>query len=267
MPNRARRHVWSHRGALVAGATLLVIGAARGAAPDAAKSSPVLADPGGLLTTQQRAALVRSLRAKAVESGSPLSILLVPRLAHHETIAELAGRTFSADGLDAPGPPRVLLAVSAHDRQAAIETGQGVAGIVPEIDAQRIVARLQSDLARQHLVAGLDQAVAAIAASARATAERRRPAPPEPASPDVTVPAPDRKAVAPKPDAPPAPGTTATGHSLMPAAYAVAAIVVLGLALRRRRRNGEERVGQIQRPAPKPKQGRDVKSIGDRPMS
>lgn len=278
MPNRTRRHVWSLCGAVVAGAALLVIGPPTRADPLDTGGGPRVVDEGHLLTGPQRAALQRSLRMKTAESGSPLSLLLVARLAPHQAIDELARRTFSDDALDAPGPPRVLLVVAAHDRRAAIETGQGAAGIVPEIDARRIVARLEAGLAHHHLVGALDEAVAALAVSARATAERRRPSPPDPleapapasqvAPLDAPELAPAPKPVEAKPGTAPAPSTPdKSGRSLMPAGYALAGIVVLGLAIRRRRRLAEDRVAQNQSPGPERKGDRGVKSIGDRPMS
>ena len=263
---------------MVVGAALLVLGPSTRAAPLDTGVAPRVVDEGHLLTGPQRAALLRLLRTKTAESGSPLSLLLVARLAPHQAIDELARRTFSDDALDAPGPPQVLLVVAAHDHRAAIETGQGPAGIVPEIDARRIVARLEAGLAHHRLVGALDEAVAAMAVSARATAERRRPSPPDPleapapasqvAPLDATEPPPAANAVEAKPEAAPAPPTPGrSGRSLMPAGYAVAGIVVLGLALRRRRRLAEDRVAQTQSPGPERKGDRGVKSIGDRPMS
>ena len=275
MSNRTRRHVWSFWGA--AAAVLASGASARAAPPEHAAPAAVIADPDHLLAPSERGSLERSLRGEAVASGSPLSILVVARL-RHETADELARRTFISEGLDAPGPPRVLLVVAARERRAAIETGQGVAGIVPEIDARRIVGRLQSSLGHHRLAAALDEAVAAIAASARATAERRRPAPPDPqeahpaAAPGspagVTDRAPQANETEPKPEATPAAGSPAgSGRSLMPAGYVLAGLIVLALALRRRRRNAEDRVAETERPASGRKPGRDVKSIGDRRIS
>lgn len=294
MPIRTRRHVWSLAGTVLAGVTLLAVAPhARAASPaDSAGPAWALSDDGHLLTGRQRAALGRSLRDKAVECGSPLSILLVPRLPRREALDDLARRTFISERLDAPGPPRVLLVVAVHERQAAIETGQGPAGIVPEIDARRITDRLESALAHRGLGGvALDDAVAAIAASARATAERRRPSPAEPLPPEAR---PSSAQVDPAgvieqgADAsegrtslegspakasgtaqkPATSGATSGDRSLMPAAYVLAAFIVVGLALRRRRRLAEDRVTPPRRPEPPgAKRDRDVKSVGERPRS
>ena len=256
--------------------------ASAGAPVDGAGSRAAVSDDGHLLTGRQRATLEQLVRAKSVECGSPLSVRLLRRLPPHQAIGELARQAFVSDGLDAPGPPRVLLAVAWHEHQAAIETGQGPAGIVPEIDARRITDRLDGALIQRGLGAALEEAVAAIAASARATAERRRPSPPEPpeavAPPLPSSPAgpgPAGRETRPNPDhapgvpsdTPPKPGTSREG-SLMPAAYLLAAFIVLGLALRRRRRLAEDRATGPQGPArPGGKPDRDVKSVGERRMS
>jgi len=302
LPNRPRRHAWSHRGAIAARpaistilavlATLAVASFARAAAPeDPSAPGAVLTDDAHLLTSPERAALQRLLRAKTIESGSALSILLVPRLAHRQTIEDLARRAFGAatpEHPDASAPARVLLVVSTRDRRAAIETGQGPAGIVPEIDARAIIQRLQrldGAMAHRRLDAALEDAVAAIAASARATAERRRPLPPDPqdAPPSAapvaaghrTEPAPDDTGPEQSPDdgqrpgagSAPKPGPPAR-RSLMPVAYALAGLVVIGLAIRRRRRLKEAPVTPPRRvPVLPAKIDRKVKSIGDRPRS
>jgi len=262
---------------VAATATLLALGTGVGATQAGAGPREGVADEGRLLTSSQRAALERSLRAQATTSGSPLTILLVPRLAHHDSIAALARRTFADDGLDAPGPPRVLLVVAAHERQAAIETGQGPAGIVPEVDSRRIVARLESALTHRRLAPLLDQAVTAIGDSARATAERRRPLPPEPAERaapvapvGVTGAAPGANGTGTGPDGspvPPAQPGKAGGRSLTTTAGLVSAAVVIGLALRRGRRLAEERAAQPPPRPPERKGPRAAKSVGDRPMS
>ena len=278
MSNRARRHLSSLAGAVVAVATLLELGTGARALPPDAASAETVTDEGKLLTPPQRVALERSLRAQAATSGSPLAILLVRHLARHDSIASLARRTFAGRGLDAAGPPRVLLVVAVDERRAAIETGQGPAGIVPEVDGRRIVADLESGLARRRLAPALGDAAAAIAASARATAERRRPLPPDPLEPrppaspvapvDLTSSAPP--ATGTRPDGAPGPAPQpgeAGGRSLVPTAALVSAGVVLGLALRRRRRLAEERAAQPPPRPPEPKGRGTVKSVGDRPMS
>jgi len=290
LPNRARGHVWSRRGAFAGAVAIVVVAitvSSRAAAtPDDAGPGSLLTDQAHLLTGQERTALERLLRAKVVESGALLAVLVVPHLPQHQTVEDLAARTFvtsfaaSAPRPETGSPPRVLLVVSMKERRAAIETGQGPAGIVPEIDAGAIIRRLDAAVAHQRPGAALGDAIAAIAASARATAERRRPLPPEPEEarpPAAAVPAPvkdpaaEETATEPEEPRPPAvdprPGRP-RGRSVMPAAYVLAGLIVLGLAIRRRRRQSDERVtpppGRPKLPA---KLDRDVKSIGDRSRS
>ena len=282
-----RAQVWSRSATAAAAAVALlaVVSSARaGAPPDQPAPGALLTDEAHLLTGNQRAALERQLRDRALESGSALSILVVPHLEHHEAIEDLARRTFNAapPRADQPGQARVLLVVSTREHRAAIETGQGPAGIVPEIDARGILQRLDGALAHHPLSAALEEAVTAIAASARATAERRRPLPPDPleARPPAPQIAPAADEVEPGPDeaarevpgsaAAPASAPTPKGgrRSLMPGAYVLAAVVIIGLAIRRRRRLAEDRVTPPPQPvAPRAKLDRDVKSVGDRPMS
>lgn|GEM_PF-5755605 len=285
MPNRARRHVWSRRGALAGAGAILALAASSPAAapPDDAGSGSPLTDQARLLTGRERAALESLLRVKATESGALLTALVVPHLPQHQTVEELAAQAFTASD-PRPGTaahPRVLLVVSLKERRAAIETGQGPAGIVPEIDAGAIVQRLSAALAHQRLSAALADAIAAVATSARATAERRRPLPPEPQ--DVRAPAP---AAVPAPLGEPGAEETATTpeeprvpatdpqpgrprrRSVMPAAYVLAGLVLIGLAIRRRRRLPDDRVTPPPgRPTLPTKLDRDVKSIGDRSRS
>jgi MYXO-CTERM domain-containing protein len=204
-------------------------------------------DESGVLRATERSGLARRLRAEAAKTGADVSIVLVQRLPKHEAIGELARRTFLERHLDASGPPQVLLVVAKHERRAALETGLGPAGIVPEIDARQITRHLAAALESGPVRQALEEAVVAIANSVQATQDRRRPAPadpldappaePAPTRPrqtagDVMLPQPSDEASAEDKPAPPPPH----GRSLLPTAAMLSALVVLGLALRRRRR-------------------------------
>jgi hypothetical protein len=137
------------------------------------------------------------------------------------------------------------LLVAPRAGRAALETGKGEAGIVPEIDARRITADLVRTLGRHTstttLANALGEAADRIAESVLATRERRRPLPDPHASEGDEAPAPspnrDRpisvRGGATAPAAPP-------HRSLMPGAYALAILVVVGLALRQRRRSDSD---------------------------
>jgi uncharacterized membrane protein YgcG len=260
--HRAGSAVWI----LTVGALLTL--AASPAAAETASAPAVAAgslwDDARLLGRHERAAVERALRAAAAKSGAPVSIVLVPHLAAHETIEDLARRAFGERGLDAPGPPQVLLAVAKRERRAAVETGQGPAGIVPEIDARQITRHLAASLRTGDLAPLLDDAITRIVVSARATADRRRPSPPDPldAIPVADSPPsvdavengpPPAPAAAPKAD-PTAPPAAAPSHglSLYQTAGMLSALVVLGLALRRRRKLASEQAEKPQPPRPRP---------------
>jgi len=238
-------------------ASALLARPALGAGPvtAAAQGAPSLAgtiwDESGVLRANERSGLARRLQAEAAKTGAAVSIVLVPRLPRHEAIGELARRTFSERHLDAPGPPQVLLAVAKHERRAALETGLGPAGIVPEIDARQITRHLAADLESGPVRHALEEAIVGIANSVQATQDRRRPAPADPlddappasapqpaaarprqAAGDVTLPRPSNDPSAENQPAPQPPH----GRSLLPTAAMLSALVVLGLALRRRRR-------------------------------
>ena len=125
---------------------------------------------------------------------------------------------------------------------AVLETGKGEAGIVPEIDARRITADLVRALGRHASAATLAPALAEaaerIADSALATRERRRPLPDPRASESDETAAPSPRGD--RPTAPKAGGTAPAApphRSVMPGAYALAILVVVGLALRQRQRS------------------------------
>jgi TPM domain len=204
-----------------------------------------------LSAPSQRADMERRLATAARHLGSPIYVLVVSRL-HHETASALGARVFTERALEAgDGSNPVLLVISIADRAAAIETGKGNAGIVPEIDARRIIRSLSSDLSHGTLTQALPHAIAAIVDSADATAERRRPLPRnedppatlpfEPADPShdggelddaggepVLARSPDQT------DAEQSKGKP-RGRSRVPIAAIIAGLLVLALAIRRRR--------------------------------
>jgi uncharacterized membrane protein YgcG len=207
---------------------------------------PRLSDQAERLRPGERAVIERRLEDAAVALGRPVLVRLVPRLGRAGA-ADLAAATFNdatAGGGAAPSP--VVLVVSFAERAAAIETGDKVAGIVPEVDARRIASALGARIAHQP-AAALDEAISAIVRSAAETAARRRPAPVEQEPEPRAVPAagPEEQHSEPSDGTgagarvPPAPR-----RSRLPLAAAVALLVVLGLAFRRRRRIARERADE-----------------------
>lgn len=216
------------------------------------------------LSSRQRMDLDRRLASAARRLGSPVFILVTNRL-QRETAASLAARAFTERTLSGAGESNpVLLVVSVGDRAAAIETGKGNAGIVPEIDANQITKDLMHRLRHGDPSQALARAIEAIVVSAEATAVRRRPLPPdeEPPAPAGPNPAaagarevdtaggveiPDAgqgtAKVTPEHD----PSETGRRRSRLPIAVGIAVLVLLALALRRRR--------QLTSPRPNPRVG------------
>lgn len=256
--------------ASLAVSTGLTPGAAAGdgTAPRPA-DDPRVWDAGHQLPPPVRDELERRLAAAELKGGAPLFLLITDRV-YGDSVAEVAATAFAAHGLGrAPARNAVLLAVAVRSREAAVETGKGNAGIVPEVDARRIVKHLTRELSSRQPEAAIGRAIAALAASAQATAARRTPLPPDPLggmADDEPPPAPgDGSAPGaasqrmPGSDAGPAgtmhgagagvdgggdggvhPGGPAAAQrggsrSRLPIAVAIAVVVMLGLALRRRK--------------------------------
>jgi hypothetical protein len=250
---------------LVAPALLLLAhaSAARGAgayagAPSAgpAGNGP-LWDDGAMLPARARVELEARLRAAARQTGIPITILVVAKLPGGPSIADVARSEFDARGLGTRAADAVLLAIAPRERRAAIETGKGPAGIIPEIDAEAIIARLRATVRSPLPIRELDAAIDRIVASVTATIERRRPLPHEPTPAQAVPPAALLPSGTPPGsdedqgggDGSPAsgatrPGATGTGtspsrgRSLLPTAVAVSGLLLVGLALRQRRRSG-----------------------------
>jgi hypothetical protein len=220
-------------------------------------------DEGRQLPPPARARLERHLAAAERTSGVPIYLLVTDRVYGHSA-PEVAATAFAAHGLGRePARNAVLLAVAVRSGDAAIETGKGNAGIVPEVDARRIAGQLKRQLPSAHPERAIEQAITAVEASARATAARRTPLPPDPlagATDDEPPPSAgddaDRRGrgevvrdagrPADGPNAERAdasvvngvlPGVPASNgrRSRLPLAIAVAVVVMLGLALRRRK--------------------------------
>lgn len=222
------------------------------------------------LSSHERAVLESQLEKADHRVGSPVFLLLVGKL-HHETAAAVGAHAFLTRSIaSGNGSDPVLLVVSLGDRAAAIETGKGNAGIVPEIDAQRITKDLSTHLSTSRQVKALARAIAAIGESAEATSARRRPLPPDPVPADApreaTVPDSELPDLAtdggPRGDAgtpqiaekPPASHPSGSGSKL-PLAATIAGLLLLALAVRRRRQIASGR----REPAsgkPKPPAGR-----------
>jgi len=214
-------------------------------------------DETGLLGHGPGTAALRDRVARAsARAGLPIAIAIVSGTtsSHDDSgrLEEVARLRFTEAGFEAGfnegGGDAVLLLVAPRAGRAVLETGKGEAGIVPEIDARRITADVVRAIGRHASAATLAPALAEaaerIADSALATRERRRPLPDQHASERDELPAPspprDRPTSATVPAPPP-------HRSLMPGAYALAALVVVGLALRQRRRSASDRRTEITR--------------------
>ena len=221
-------------------------------------------DEAHLLSPRERSDLERRLQKARTRLGSPVFVLITDRL-RHETAAEMAERVFAErimeHGSGGPQSNPVLLVVAVHNHAAAIATGKGNAGIVPEMDAARISRNLVSPNPHRTFKEKLARAVDAIVESAEATAARRRPLsgqdedlPPADAQPGgAAAPLPSAEApptsdhATPKPQTDGGSPTTGLdraardrvpkgiGPSRVPLAVGVSVLLVLGLALRRRR--------------------------------
>jgi hypothetical protein len=202
------------------------------------------------LSRRDQASVRRALDRASRALGSPVAIELVAHLPRPGPELDAATRAaFEGHGFGARAGDPVVLLVSVRDRRAAIETGKGPAGIVPEIDARTITAELARGLTRANLPSHLDRAVTAIVRSAEATHERRRPLARD--EPPRAVPPLADAAVGPAPAAPtaddapegsgaeprtPTPGTPAVGRrSRLPVATAIGILVLLALGLQKRR--------------------------------
>jgi uncharacterized membrane protein YgcG len=191
------------------------------------------------LSRRDQARLRQELERASRALGSPVAIELVAHLPFSRAGQDQVARdAFDAHGFDIGRSDPVLLVVSLDDRRAAIETGKGAAGIVPEIDARAITTDLARNLSPTNLPEHLWRALDAIVASARATRERRQPSVPDEEAPqpvDAGTAADGESAapgVPPGEAPPPPPGRT---RSRLPIAAAVGVLVLLALALQRRR--------------------------------
>jgi hypothetical protein len=194
------------------------------------------------LSHRDQSRLRQELERAARALGSPVAIELVAHLPVGRAGQDRVARdAFDAHGFDISRSDPVLLLVSLRDRRAAIETGKGAAGIVPEIDARAITSELGRNLSPANLPEHLWRALDAIVASGRATRERRQPLVPddEPARPVDSGTGTDGDGEAPGgPAGPPdeAPGAPpGRTRSRLPIAAAVGVLVLLALALQRRR--------------------------------
>ena len=209
------------------------------------------------LSSHERADLDSQLKIADHRLGSPVFVLIVEKL-HHDSAAALGARTFAERVLGGgTGSDPILLVVSLKDRVAAIETGKGNAGIIPEIDARRITKDLASRMSASSPAPLLQRALVAIVDSAEATAARRRPLPrdPVPLDPPADIAAGQGPAVDAAVAGSDAPGDAGTPNasekplvapkpasgSKLPLAAAICGLLLLALSVRRRRQIAADR--------------------------
>lgn len=226
-----------------------------------------------LLSASDRLQLDQQVNGAERRLGSPLYLFIVAKL-RNETAAQMAERTLralvevqgDAGRDDGAGPNPLLLLLSIEDRAAAIATGKGNAGLVPEVDAAIITSRLLAGRPRSEggidhrWTAAIAGAIDAMVTSAEATAARRRP---------LSADDDDAAGSSTTDETPPPHGDVENSNPPSPSvsrirtgiATALAAIVLVGLALRRRRNLVAARPVIPAPPAGKPR----LPSVIDRP--
>lgn len=117
----------------------------------------------GTLSAEQQAALENKLAAFEAQKGSQIAVLIVPTT-QPEAIEQYAirvvdqwklGRKDVDDG--------VLLLLAKDDRQARIEVGYGLEGVLPDVIAKRIIENLMIPQFRQgNYYAGIDAGIDSI---------------------------------------------------------------------------------------------------------
>lgn len=109
--------------------------------PVPALSSPVT-DLTQTLTSEQRAALDRRLRAYEAEKGTQIAVLIVPTT-QPETIEQYSIRVADQWKIGRQGPDDgVILIVAKNDRAVRIEVGTGLEGAIPDVLASRIISQV-----------------------------------------------------------------------------------------------------------------------------
>lgn len=256
----------------------VMVAVAAGTPARAAAGVTALWDDARVLTPRARAGIERTLAAASDRAAVPLFVVVAER-GRDGSASALAARAFEEHGLRSRLEHNpVLLAVVLRPPAAAVETGKGNAGIVPELDANRIRQRLASRLSARHPEEAISEAVMSLSASALATAVRRKPLPHDaldpapddsgaaavevrPGAPDAAAPDPEdggATSVGPDPARDAGLPADATGRgsegppsrrSRLPLATGVGVVVLLALALRRRRQNAAGRGGEKDPPA------------------
>jgi len=114
------------------------------AAPAMAVDFPPLTgrvvDRADMLTGSQEAVLTRELAALEGRTGDQLVIVTLRNLAN-QPIAAYGRALFDHWGVGQPGNKGVLIMILPRDGQVRIEVGSGLAEIVPDPAAQRIINR------------------------------------------------------------------------------------------------------------------------------
>lgn len=117
----------------------------------------------GTLSAEQQAALENKLAAFEAQKGSQIAVLLVPTT-QPEAIEQYAIRVVDQWKLGRKGvDDGVLLLLAKDDRQARIEVGYGLEGVLPDVIAKRIIENLMIPQFRQgNYYAGIDAGVDSI---------------------------------------------------------------------------------------------------------
>lgn len=217
---RSSRTIWGARLVAVVGTAL----AATGAGATDSVGVPLLVDEARILKPAERAKLEARLADAQAAIDSPVIIHIIKEVQAGGIVTE-AHRRFTERKLASLGKNPVLLLFAANQRTAALETGKGAAGIVPELEARTLLRRLEARWAQRGPLAALDRAIDDIVESAEETSERRRPlprsdTPAESASAAKAPPLTERP--------------TRLQSSRLPLAVAVAVAILLALGLRRR---------------------------------
>lgn len=232
-PSVSARTSWASarraRAAVALGASLVttVLGAsllATGAGASDSIGVPLLVDEARSLKPAERVTLETRLAEAQAAIDSPVIVHIVKDVGGGGVASE-ALRRFNERKLADLGKNPVLLLFATNRRTGALETGKGLAGIVPEVEARALLRRLETRWTQRGPLAALDRAVDDIVESAQETAARRQPLPASDGPADSGGAAPAMPAA----EAP-----AEVRRSKLPLAILAAVAILLALGLRRR---------------------------------